>query len=112
MYKTENAPHSIMLIAPQFSKLTAANAQNFKQHLLDLVETGHNRMVIDLGAVGLVDASGITALVALLKRIGNRGQVSLCGLNDYVMQLFRITRMDGLFKIHTTSTDALEAFGA
>lgn len=112
MYKTENAPHSIMLIAPQFPKLTAANAQNFKEHLLDLVETGNNRLVIDLGAVGLVDASGISALVALLKRIGNRGQVSLCGLNDYVMQLFRITRMDSLFKIHTTSTDALEAFGA
>jgi anti-sigma B factor antagonist len=109
MYKTETAPHSIMLIAPQFSKLTAANAQNFKQHLLDLVEAGHNRLVIDLAAVGIMDASGISALVALIKRIGNRGQVSLCGLNDYVMQLFRITRMDSLFAIHTNSADALEA---
>ena len=111
MIRTAWTADRITLVEAQLSTLTAATALGFKDRVLELIEAGHNLLVIDLAAVRIVDASGIGALVSLLKRIGVRGEVALCGLSESVMQMFRITRMDRVFAIHSDSSHAVEALG-
>ena len=77
MLKLEHPTKSVVLIAPQVEELTAANAANFRQSLLDVIEGGNTRIVIDLAKVIVVDSSGIGALVAVMKRIGLRGDLAL-----------------------------------
>jgi anti-sigma B factor antagonist len=112
MIKTEITANSVTLIAPKMSNLTAANANGFRQKVLELVDVGHNLLVIDLTEVSAVDSSGIGALLGLLKRIGHRGELALCGLSEGVMQSFRITRMDRVFRIHADSHRAIQAMAA
>jgi anti-sigma B factor antagonist len=37
-------------------------------------------------------------LTGVLKRIGHRGDLVVCGLNNDVTQMFKICRMDRVFK--------------
>ena len=48
-----------------------------------------------------VQSAGIGALVAVMKRIGLRGDLALCGLSDRVARNFSVTRMDRVFPILT-----------
>lgn len=112
MLKLEHPTKSVVLIAPQVEELTAANAANFRQSLLDVIEGGNTRIVIDLAKVIVVDSSGIGALVAVMKRIGLRGDLALCGLSERVARNFSITKMDRVFPIHQNSDDALRALAA
>lgn len=112
MLKLEHPTKSVVLIEPQVEQLTAANAASFRQSVLDVVEDGNSRIVIDLAKVILVDSSGIGALVAVMKRIGLRGDLALCGLSERVARNFSITKMDRVFPIHQNSDDALRALAA
>lgn len=111
MIQLEQATSSVTLVAPEFAELTAANADSFKRRMVDLIEDGHSRIVIDMGSVSVVDSAGIGALVGLLKRIGLRGEMVLCGLSDRVGRAFQLTRMDRIFPIHADRTLALRAMG-
>lgn len=112
MLKFEYPTTSVTVISPQFDELTAANAANFRQTLLDVIEGGDSRIVIDLANVNAVDSTGIGALVAVLKRIGLRGDLALCGLTDRVARNFSVTHMDRVFPIHSNSEAALRALAA
>lgn len=112
MLSLEHSTANVTLIAPQVSELTAANAASFRQSVLDVIDGGNNRIVIDLTKVIVVDSTGIGALVAVMKRIGLRGDLALCGLTDRVTRNFQLTRMDRVFPIHANSDDALRALSA
>ena len=108
----EQTTASVTLIAPNGATLTARNATRFRQSVLDLIEQGHSRIVIDLHEVSDVDSTGIGALVSLLKRIGLRGEMVLCGLCDKVARMFQLTRMDMIFPIQPDSAAALRVMAA
>lgn len=110
MIKFQDDPEAgIGIVDPGTPRLTAANATAFKDEVLEHVAAGTTRLVIDLGAVEFIDSSGIGALVGLLKRIGNRGEIVVSGLSDSVRQMFRITRMDRVFTSYPSRDDAVRA---
>jgi len=99
----------ICVIAPEGDRLTAASANQFRQQASQLIDEGQSRLVIDLSEVRFVDSSGLGAIVGLLKRVGNRGEVVVCGLTDAVRQMFRITRMERVFAAYPDPQSAVEA---
>ncbi|MEE2861610.1 MAG: STAS domain-containing protein [Paracoccus sp. (in: a-proteobacteria)] len=92
-------------------RLTAANATAFRDQVYDLIERGEDRLVVDLAAVNFVDSTAICALVGVLKRLGVRGEIVLCGLSGSVAGMFRITRMDKVFPVFADCAAASAALG-
>jgi anti-sigma B factor antagonist len=63
-----------------------------------LVEERRQRVVVDLGALDLIDSSGVAVLVALYKRIrAVGGQVQIINARDQPLSLFKLLRMDKVF---------------
>lgn len=56
--------------------------------------------LIDLGKVTFMDSSGIGTLVGLLKWMGRERHLELCGMTPAVHNVFRLTRLDAVFRIH------------
>lgn len=102
----------VCLVDPNMPRLTAATAASFKDEVAALIDAGNDRLVLDFANVSFVDSSGLGALVGLLKKVGNRGEIVLCGLGDSVVQLFRITRMDRVFKSFPDRAQALQMMDA
>ena len=68
------------------------------------------KLVINLEAVRYLDSSGIGTLVEVFRRVNAYGgKLVLCGLNDRVLSVFEITKLDKFFKICKTETEALAA---
>ncbi|MFY7923064.1 MAG: STAS domain-containing protein [Gemmatimonas sp.] len=91
-------------------QLVVTNRQEFKQAILDAVEQGARLVVVDFTASGYIDSSGLGALVSLSRRLRETGgDLRLVGLNEDLRTLFELTRLDALFPLYATRTDALAA---
>ncbi|GAX90651.1 STAS domain-containing protein [Effusibacillus lacus] len=71
-----------------------------RERLLEHVERGLRRFVIDMSDVDYIDSSGLGVLVALQKRaLQNKGGVVIKGLAGTVKELFELTRLTKVFEI-------------
>lgn len=99
----------VTVVRPTEARLDAMAAVMFKDGMKSALEAGQARVVLDLSAVGFLDSSGLGAVVAA-QRFLRPGQVlELAGLTGAVERVFRLTRMDRMFTIHTGVDDALRA---
>ncbi len=58
------------------------------------------KVVVDLSGLDLIDSSGVAALVKLYKGIRNAGgDVSMEGARDQPLAIFKLLRMDKVFKL-------------
>ena len=86
-------------------QLIVGNRQELKQKILDELERGARRFLVDFAQTGYIDSSGLGVLVSLSKRIReNKGELRLANLNDDLKTLFELTKLDTLFQI-SDSTD-------
>ena len=102
----------LTIIRPAVERLTAANAKTFKDEMCALIDTGASQLIVDFEDVSFVDSSGLGALVGVLKRMGVKGELSICGLNQEVSQMFKICRMDLVFTIYEHLPQAIQKIEA
>ena len=88
-------------------RIDAASAIQFKEKMREVTEAGDQRVVLDLARVLFLDSSGLGAIVAVKKLLGPDRVLELSGLTPTVRKVFRLTRMDTIFTIHSTHSDAL-----
>lgn len=92
-------------------QLIVGNRQELKQKVLDLVEQGERRVLIDFSRTGYIDSSGLGVLVSLSKKIRELGgDLRLVGLNEDLQTLFELTKLDTLFRIADTREVGLQSF--
>jgi anti-sigma B factor antagonist len=92
-------------------QLIVGNRQELKQQVLDALEAGERRFLVDFTRTGYIDSSGLGVLVSLSKKIRDEGgDLRLSGLNDDLKTLFELTKLDTLFAISDTAAEALGAF--
>lgn len=87
-------------------------APQLREHLFRLVESGLRDLVVDLDGVTFIDSTGLSALVAVLKRVrAEEGGLHLVCTHERTLRLFRITGLPRDFPIHDTVAQAVEAAG-
>ncbi|NJM32875.1 MAG: STAS domain-containing protein [Limnobacter sp.] len=70
----------------------------------------HNKFVLDLTDVKLVDSGGLGSLVAILKNTSaNKAHLVLAGMQKSVKLMFELSRMDRQFTLYPDVTSALQA---
>lgn len=92
-------------------QLIVGNRQELKQRVLEELENGERKFVVDFSNTGYIDSSGLGVLVSLSKKIRELGgELRLSSLNEDLRTLFELTKLDTLFKIADTRDDALQGF--
>jgi anti-sigma B factor antagonist len=92
-------------------QLIVGNRQELKQKVLDALDGGSRKFVMDFGKTGYIDSSGLGVLVSLSKKIREQGgDLRLAGLNEDLQTLFELTKLDTLVTIAKTPAEALAAF--
>jgi len=81
-------------------QLIVGNRQELKQRVLDELERGERKFLVDFRETGYIDSSGLGVLVSLSKRIRELdGELRLSNLNEDLRSLFELTKLDTLFQI-------------
>jgi len=96
----------LRLITVEEDRIDAASAIKFKDGIRNLTQDAPNRVLLDLAHVGFLDSSGLGAVVACLKALDNGMTLELAALQPPVERVFHLTRMDTVFKIHPSVSDA------
>jgi anti-sigma B factor antagonist len=92
-------------------QLIVGNRQELKQKVLEALDGGAKKFVIDFSRTGYIDSSGLGVLVSLSKKIREQGgDLRLAGLNEDLQTLFELTKLDTLFSILKTPEEAVAAF--
>ena len=96
--------HLITVNAP---RIDAAQAIAFKDAMRAMTAEGGDHVVLDLGQVQFIDSSGLGAIVAALKLMGPGRRLDLACLTPDVAKVFRLTRMNSIFVIHTSLEEVI-----
>ncbi|VGO16537.1 Putative anti-sigma factor antagonist [Pontiella desulfatans] len=93
--------------------LTAATVDAFRDQLAGWQEAEGDvkDFVLDLGKVDFMDSAGLGTLIAVLKRVSEKGgDMKIAELQKKPRMVFEITRAYKVFEIYDTVDDALKAF--
>ncbi|HEY0985081.1 MULTISPECIES: STAS domain-containing protein [unclassified Schlesneria] len=87
------------------------NIEQFGFELTKLVEiSGRNWITLDLSQVKIMTSSAIGKLIALHRNLHRRGgRLALCGLNDFLRQVFRTSNLSEYFHIKLTVDESVES---
>ena len=92
-------------------ELIVGNRQELKDTVLDRLEAGDRRFLIDFSRSSYIDSSGLGVLVSLSKKIREQGgELRLSSLNEDLRTLFELTKLDTLFRITDDKEEALQGF--
>jgi anti-sigma B factor antagonist len=98
-----------VLVVDVEGQLIVGNRQELKQKVLEELENGERKFVVDFERTGYIDSSGLGVLVSLSKKIREQGgELRLANLNEDLRTLFELTKLDTLFKIADSREGALQ----
>ncbi|TDC45469.1 anti-sigma factor antagonist [Jiangella ureilytica] len=85
-------------------------APRLRDQLVELVDSGHYHIVVDMREVEFLDSTGLGVLVGGLKRVGQHdGSLRLVCNQERILKIFRITGLTKVFPIHETLEEAVAA---
>lgn len=99
----------VLVVRVRENRIDAHLAPDLKQQLGDLIDSGDNYLVLDLADVEFVDSSGLSAIVSAMKLLDGRGNIVLCQPQPAVTSLFKLTRLDKIFRIYPDPEGAVAA---
>lgn len=103
---------TVQIVSVHNARIDAAVAIEFKDAMRQATESGSPTVILDLSEVDFIDSSGLGAIVASMKHMGQDRSLVLAGLTPTVDKVFRLTRMDSVFGVFPTLQTALDAHAA
>lgn len=97
-----------LVVTPLVRRLDAEVASELRDAVCAAVK-GRRLVVLSLGHVHAADASGLAALVAVLKRLPPGGELRLAGVTPRVAALLALTRLDEVFPTYEDASAAVPA---
>ncbi|HEX3693504.1 MAG TPA: STAS domain-containing protein [Solirubrobacteraceae bacterium] len=88
-------------------ELDLSTAPRLKWMLMEAVESGAQRIVAELSAVGFMDSTALGVLVAAQRKFGANTRLAIVCTSEKVLQIFEFSGIDGAFAIFPTLEQAL-----
>ena len=106
--ETRNPREDVAVIALS-GEADVYTSPRIKQEIVDQLNTGIHKLIIDLTGVEYLDSTGLGVLIGGLKRARERdGDLKLICDNVRILRIFEITGLTKIFDIYRSESDALE----
>ncbi|BDQ38348.1 anti-sigma factor antagonist [Pseudodesulfovibrio nedwellii] len=88
--------------------LDAEGTQAMEEKVLALLESGETKLLFDFSGLDYINSSGLRVLVLAYQRLKKAsGTVAICGVKDYIQEVFEVSGYDKIFPLYTARADAL-----
>ena len=93
--------------------LDEQNIQLIGEQLFSLVDDdGRRKILLDFTTVEYLSSAALGKLITMNKKVrAASGQLRLCSIKPEIYEVFEITKLNRIFKIHDDEDAALESFG-
>jgi anti-sigma B factor antagonist len=108
--RTEVSEVRAWTVVTVHGEIDVATSPTLRERLIDLVNDGATRLVLDLEAVDFLDSTGLGTIVSVLKRVRTHGgDLRLVCTEARIRRLFEITGLDRAVPLHASLDDAISA---
>ncbi|WP_026313552.1 STAS domain-containing protein [Actinomadura flavalba] len=88
--------------------LDVNTSERLRATLLDVIEEGAGRLLVDLDGVTFLDSTGLGVFVGVAHRLrAANGELAFAGGNDRVRGVFHVTQLSRIFPMHESVNAAL-----
>ena len=95
-FRIERRGETVVVGVP--GPLIVGNRTELKDWVLDALDKGEKKFLIDFSQTGFVDSSGLGVIVTLRKKISERGgELRLSNLSPELKRVFELAKIDALF---------------
>ena len=112
LYSSRSTDGVLVVTFRQSHILDAITIDRMSASLKELIQsTPETKFLFDFDRVSYLSSNALGMLIGLQRRINQRkGRLKLAGINEDVMEVFRITKLDTVLDIYKDSASAVEAF--
>ncbi len=108
-FETATADGGTTVISPR-GRLDMVAAPELRSLVVDTVDGGSKRVVVDLGETQFIDSSGLGALIAGLKATRQAGgDLRIARPTDQVQMILELTKMNTVLRPYPSVEAALDA---
>ena len=105
----ETSEAGVTVLSP-WGRLDSDTSPKLGVRLDALAQTGHGRLVLDLGGIDFVSSAGLRVILAAMKKAqAAQGRFALCSLQPAVQEVLEIAGFSSLLSVHPGRGEALEA---
>lgn len=109
MQMTEMKKGDVLVVALT-GKLDALSAPELEARLVQCIDSGETKVVLDLTKLDYVSSAGVRVFLLSHKKLKDRGgQIYFCGLTPDVRKVFDLTGFSFRVPLAATLNDALKA---
>jgi anti-anti-sigma factor len=100
----------VTIVTLDANSLDYRNAETYKTALANLCSSGQTKILLNLERVSFMDSAGLGVLLFGKRQCeNNQGKLSVCNVQGYVNNLFRLTNLDRAMAVYTSEELALTA---
>jgi len=111
MFFIKEEHNDVIVEVVELTRATRTEVDEFKKRLIDNIDNGYKKIIVDLTACEFIDSTFLGALVIALKRVTSLGgDLRLVGFQPTVHSMFELTRMYRVFETFKTKEDAILSF--
>jgi stage II sporulation protein AA (anti-sigma F factor antagonist) len=103
-----NKEEGILTVAVD-GKIDGATAPDLESRLVEWLDQGENRIVLDLREVYYISSAGLRVVLMGAKRLQNKGRLVLAGLKPEVKEIFEMAGFDTILDFFDQPASAREA---
>lgn len=108
-----NEDHGVRVVEFTDSKiLDEANIEQIGDRLFALINEGDRpKILLDFANVDHLSSAALGKLLQARELVHKvNGQLRLCDIKPQIFEVFTITKLDKLFRVYPTRSDAMESF--
>jgi anti-sigma B factor antagonist len=108
--ETAELEPGIVVIKLAGSVMRGPESQEIETLVPQFLAAGHRNIIFDLSEVKKIDSTGIGRFIFSLNKVAAAGgRLAMAGAEGYVRDVFRVTRLDTVFRFYPTTQSAAEA---
>ena len=97
-------PFEIIEVGGEIDVMTAPR---LREAVVDAVNRGRMRLIVDVEKVDFLDSTGLGVLVGALKRVrADGGSLDIVCTHERILKIFEITGLDKVFGLHESVAQA------
>lgn len=107
MALNETKDNGVTILAVD-GNLDGDGTQTLEDRVIALLEDGETKLLFDFSGLDYINSSGLRVLVLAYQRLRKAsGTVAICGIKDYIQEVFEVSGYDKIFPLHPDREAAL-----
>ncbi len=87
--------------------LYGLGAEKLEPRVTEALDAGQTTLIFDLHKVTFIASVGLSVFLVAYRKLQGKGAVRFAGMQDAVLQVFKVTGLAARFEIYPTVDDAL-----